>query len=126
MGYRRVPTILTLTEFKGYEGLVVRMKAISYGKVRRLIALSNDTENDEATEEMASAFQEHLVSWNVEDEQGNPVPSTVEGVDAQDFDFIMDIIGGWLDMVTGPTEELGKDSSSGEKFPGAPVTMEAL
>lgn len=125
MGYRRVPNILTLTEFEGYEGLVVRMKAITYGKVRRMAALSED-DSSEATEEMAATFQEHLVSWNVEDERGLPIEPTEENINAQDFEFIMDIIGGWLDQVTGPTPELGKGSTSGETFPGRPLTMEAL
>lgn len=125
MGYRKVPTILTLTEFKDHDGLVVRMKPISYGKVRRLVAL-NDDNSTESTEEMASTFQEHLVSWNLEDEAGAPVGVSEAEVDEQDFDFVMEIISGWLDQVTGPSEDLGKGSASGATFPGAPVTMELL
>ncbi len=123
MGYRKVPNILTLAEIKDYDGLIVRMKSISYGKVRRLMSLGDD---DEGAEEMAAAFAEHLVSWNLEDENDEPVPATAEGVDAQDFEFVMDIIETWLDQVTGPSEKLGKGSENGVTFPGAPVTMEAL
>lgn len=127
MGYRRIPTIYTLDKIKGEDGLVVRMKGISFGKVRRLIALlDGDTGNDEVMGAISDQLVANLVSWNLEDERGVPVPETAQGIDDQDFDLILKIIENWLDQITGPDAELGKGSPSGASFPGQPLTMEAL
>lgn len=127
MGYRRIPTIYTLDKIKGEDGLVVRMKGISFGKVRRLIALlDGDTGNDAVMGAISDQLVANLVSWNLEDERGVPVPETAQGIDDQDFDLILKIIENWLDQITGPDAELGKGSPSGASFPGQPLTMEAL
>jgi hypothetical protein len=125
MGYKKVPVIHTLNEIEGEDGLVVRLKSVSFGKVRKLMRLTSDDSDDSMMDEIAVMFQDALVSWNLEDEEG-PVPTTVEAVENQDFDFVMKIVHAWLDRMTGPGEELGKDSSGGERFPGRPLTMEAL
>lgn len=124
MGYKKIPTIHTITDIEGEEGLVVRLKSVSFGKVRRLVRLT-DSEDDSSMDEIASMFVDALVSWNLEDEDG-PVPTSAGAVEDQDFDFIMKIVHAWMDTMTGVPGELGKDSSSGEKFPGRPLTMEAL
>lgn len=127
MGYRRIPTIYTLDKIKDEDGLIVRMKSISFGKVRRLIALlDGDTGNDEVMGAISDQLVANLVSWNLEDEHGVPVPETAQGIDDQDFDLILKIVESWLDQITGPDAELGKGSPSGASFPGQPLTMEAL
>lgn len=127
MGYRRVPTIYTLDKVRGEEGLIVRLKAIKIGKMRKLMQLtsSDDTAN-EGLAQILDLLQEALVSWNLEDEQGQPVPATPEGVEDQESELILRIVETWMDQMTGVTPELGKDSSSGASFPGRPLTMEAL
>lgn len=128
MGYRKVPTIYTLDMAKidsDYEGLVIRMKAISFGKVRRLIK-ATETADDENFDEMLDLVEYGLVSWNLENEDGSEVPANQDGLDDQDFPFVMDIVQSWLECMTGVDEDLGKGSPSGQQFPGRPVTMEAL
>jgi hypothetical protein len=126
MGYKRVPTIYTLDKVPGEDGLVVRMKTISFGKVRRLISLMGDDNNDEnVMDAISGQMAKNLVSWNLEDDNGE-VEASSDGIDAQDFDLILKIVNSWLDAITGVSEDLGKDSSNGGKFPGQPVTMEAL
>lgn len=130
MGYRRVPTIYTLDDIPEEDGLIVRMSSIRLGKLRRLMQLtSSEDSDDEATGQILDLFQESLVSWNLEDfEDGLPVPTTMVGVEDQEVELIMRIVGAWMDRMTGTNGpgDLGKDSISGEKFPGAPVMMEAL
>jgi len=121
MGYRKVPTIYTLDDINGEDGLIVRMKGIRVGKLRRLI--SNDS--DDNVGEVLDLLLEGLVSWNLEDENG-PVPMTLEGLESQELPMITAIVDSWTDKVTGVSDELGKDSPAGEKFPGQPLTMEAL
>lgn len=129
MGYRRIPTIYTLDSIKGEDGLIVRMKAIKLGKLRRLMQLTADeSADDTSVGEILDLFQESLVSWNLEGEDGVPIPITKEGVDDQEIEPIMKIVEAWMDRMTGTEgkNDLGKGSTSGEKFPGQPLTMEAL
>lgn len=127
MGYRKVPTIYDL-EFEGaLEGLNVRVKSVKFGKVRRLIALMDSDEKDvEVMEEITKSLVDAIVSWDYQDEHGNDIPATAEGIDELEFADVLAIVNAWLDKITGPTEELGKDSPSGSPFPGQPATMEAL
>ena len=128
MGYRRVPTIHTLDSIREEEGLVVRMASIRLGKMRRLMQLTSE-EEDGGIEEILDLFQHSLVSWNLEDfETGAPVPANREGIDAQEIELIMRIVEAWMNVMTGTDGpgDLGKDSTSGEKFPGRPLTMELL
>lgn len=129
MGYRRIPTIYTFDNIPDEDGLIVRMKSIRFGKLRRLIALTDDDEADDvAITEIVQLMAESLVSWNLEDEEGNPVPANEEGLCDQDLDFIMKIVDAWTDRLTGSDgpNDLGKDSTDGGKFPGRPLMMEAL
>lgn len=131
MGYRKIPTIYTLDALPEEEGLVVRMKSIRIGKLRKLMRTVSEAEvsdgADEAMlDEMFSLLAEGLISWNLEDENGIPIPADMSGIDQQELPFTLKILKAWLDNMTGPDEELGKGSPSGEKFPGRPLTMEAL
>lgn len=128
MGYRKIPRIHTL-EFDGelLNGLVVRMKGITFGKVRALMRdMNGDEEDGAAMDRIVDALVDSLVSWTLEDENGAPVKPDKAGLESLDFDEVMEITGKWLDSITGPDKDLGKDSSSGATFPGRPLTMEAL
>lgn len=129
MGFKKVPTIYTLT-FEGtdWEGLEVRMKSTSFGTIRRLFRLLNDDAAGDldSVEAIVKLLAGHLVSWNMEDENDQPVTADEKGLDDQDFSFIMELSNRYLDQVTGVVGDLGKDSTGGEKFPGQLPTMEAL
>lgn len=128
MGHRRVPTIHTLDKIEGEEGLIVRLKGLRIGKLRGLIKIMESDEQglsdmlDELTETMAAA----AVSWNLEDEDGNPVEFDRDGIEELELDQLMGIVNAWTGAMTSVDDELGKDSTSGEKFPVPPLTMEAL
>jgi hypothetical protein len=105
------------------------MTSIRLGKLRRLMKLTDDNTDDGAVGEILDLFQENLVSWNLEDyDTGAPVPTTIEAIEDQEIELIMRIVEAWMDQMTGTDGpgDLGKDSTSGEKFPGRPLTMEAL
>ena len=119
MGYRTVPRIYTL-EFDGdLEGLVVKAKAIKFGKVRRLLSImGDDTQETEAMQEIVTTLTEALLAWNMEDEQGVEIPLNEAGIDDLEYPEVI--------AITGPSEELGKGSSSGETSLARSLTMEAL
>ena len=127
MGYRKIPRIYTL-EFDGeLEGFVVRIKSIKFGKLRRLTALMDEDGKDvQLMGEINRFLTDSIVSWTLQDEAGVDVPVSAEAIDELDFDEVMQIVNKWLDNMTGPGPELGKDSRSGATFPGQPLTMEAL
>lgn len=133
MGYKKVPIIYTLDGPGGRDGLIVRMKSMKIGQMRKIVRMLDDDDLDTSVllDEMVKQVGNGLVSWNMEypddhELAGQPIPATPDEVDQLDFDELKDILTEWLDQVTGPGEDLGKDSSSGERFPGQPLTMEAL
>lgn len=125
MGYRKVPRIYTLTFDKELEGLIVRMKGLKLGQMRALMTILDDKDS-RTLEELPPFIAKHIVSWNLEDEQGEPIPATEAGLDELDVDELLTISSRWMDELVGVQDDLGKDSPSGEQFPGRPVTMEAL
>ncbi|HZO70059.1 MAG TPA: hypothetical protein VFB74_34115 [Kribbellaceae bacterium] len=76
--------------------------------------------------ELFELFAEHLVSWNLEDDKGEPVPTTVDGVRAQDLDFGLMLMFAWLDAVTGVPAPLAQPSSGGVSYPAVSIPMETL
>jgi hypothetical protein len=128
MGYRKVPTVYHLTfADPEYDGLEVVMTSIKIGKIRKLMrVLDEEGRTQEQMDEMFNLIDEGLVSWNLEDENGQPVPTTVAGIEDQELQFILDILETWLDGMTGVNDDLGKGSSSGETFPVELPTMDTL
>lgn len=140
MGYNKVPTIYELHfEDPELDGLVIRMKAVKIGKVRKLLRLLNSEQghSDEQMDEMFKLMADGLVSWNLEecDDEGNPVlidgrpvpiPATIEGIEDQEFPFILQILNTWMEGMTGISEDLGKGSGSGVTSPVPLPTMETL
>lgn len=124
----KTPRIIGIEFTEGpNEGLNIRIKSVKFGRVRRLIALMDSEDKDvEIMDEMSSLLADALVSWDLQEEDGSPVEPNLEAIDDLEFDEVIDIINRWLDNITGPERELGKDSNSGVKFPGRPLTMEAL
>lgn len=128
MGYRKVPRIYTL-EFEGeLEGMIVRTKSVKFGKMRAIMNMmdDDDTKDVEVMERLAKELVEVIVSWNLEDEAGKEIPVSLEAIDDLEYDEVIAITNKWMDSMTGPEKDLGKDSNSGETFPGQPLTMEAL
>lgn len=131
MGYRKVPTIYELVFEDGdLQGLVVRMKSIKLGRVRRLVQVTEGADDDQVLdnglEEMLGLFADGLVSWNLEEEDGTPVPATLEGIEDQEAGLVLTILRRWLNAMTGVSHDLGKDSTSGSPFPVEFPTMERL
>ena len=132
MGYKRGPRIYKLIfDDPEYEGLEVRASSLTIRKLREIVNLrgldsNNPHEANKASDRMFSTFADCLISWNLEDELGNPVPATLEGIENQETDFIMPIIGVWMDTITGATGPLDQTSSDGELFPVGSIPMETL
>lgn len=130
VGYRREPRIYKLQfadpEFEGLEVMVRSLPVGEFLSLARLqTALDGDNPDLDAVEKLFKIFQDKLIAWNLEDDEGK-VPTTMAGIKSQDLDFVLQIIGAWANAMGGVSPELGKGSTSGETFPEVDVPTEAL
>ena len=133
-GYVRKRRVYRLQfEDEELDGLVVKVRSASVGRLlefmRFLAGLSGDDLTADDVEKFAGLFESFadvLQEWNVEDEDGRPVPATLEGVRSQDGDFVMDIMRVWFQAVTQPPAPLPATSSAGGPSAAPPLPMEPL
>ena len=104
MGFRHEPKTFSLVfDDPDLEGLEVKARSLSIGEL-----------NDDDIQVFES-FAKALVSWNLEDEDGNPLPPTLEIIQSYpDLGFMSALSNAWLNAVMGVNQELGKGSGSGE------------
>jgi hypothetical protein len=91
MGYQPTKkTFNLLFEGDEFDGLQVRTGSPSIGALRKILSLSeSDASDTAALDPMIRMFAELLVDWNVEDDSGDPVPATEDGLNSQDSEFVM-------------------------------------
>lgn len=97
-------------DFRGYPGLLVRVRKPGYGALLDLADAQAvlgygmqgsavvGTARAKAMEPVIAAFAASLVSWTLADD-GVPVPATVTGVFAQDYPFLVDLVLSWYHQV---------------------------
>jgi hypothetical protein len=128
MGYKPDRKVFKLVfDDPSMDGLEVKATSLDIGALFKVTEIRSKkilTQDD--VEEMFSAFANALRSWNVEDDDGNPVPTDLAGIYSQELTFIQTIIWAWVDAITGVSDELGKESGSGETFPEGSLPMEPL
>lgn len=128
MGYKKQSRIYKLVfDDPDYEGLEVRAKSLSIGKMRKFMR-DRDSDDEAAMEKSLEVFEGCLVSWNLEEEDGTPVPPNREGFDSLDVDFVMHLISVWMETITGVPDEspLHGKSSGGAQSLEASIPMEPL
>lgn len=116
MGYKRNPKVYRLKFEDEYDGLEVMVRSLSMGQ---LISWKTGDRERDVTEEMVELLAERIVSWNLEDEDGTPVPPTLEAIKAEDNDLVFAIINHWTDAVRGVDAPLPESSPAGEPSPEA-------
>lgn len=124
-GYRREPKVYRLV-FDEHPGLVVRTRSASAAMVFEVTTLQNAELTVATIREMFELFAGVLVSWNLQSEEGEPVPATVDGLMGEDFDFVMMVIQAWIEAVTGVSAPLDQPSSSGSPSLVGSLPMEPL
>jgi hypothetical protein len=112
-------------DFEGteYDGLEVKVRGLTTGEYLEFATSSAPTdEGSNETEETLRLLASHLVSWNLEDEEtGDPVPTTFEGIKTNDFQMNMSIVNAWTASMVSIPEATGKKSDS-----GGPVLVESI
>lgn len=127
MGFQRKRKVYRL-DFTGteYEGLEVKVRGLTTGEYFELVSLSGPTDGgDKEVDGMVRMFAKHLVSWNLEDDEGS-VPTTYEAVKENDFTMTTTIINAWTDALAGVPRETAKKSLSGDTPLTASIPTEKL
>ncbi|MGR6923083.1 hypothetical protein ACU635_53265 [[Actinomadura] parvosata] len=133
MGYKRPTKVykLVFAEDDDMAGLEVRARSMSTGALLDMAPLldlklsaSPTAEEMESIAELLEKFAQVLVSWNLEDEDGQPVPATLEGLLDQDIDFVIRIIMAWADAISGVPAPLPQTSPDGEPSLAASIPMD--
>lgn len=134
MGYKREPRTYRLVfDESEFEGLEVTARSVPVRNFVGLLALATATEGN-PTEHMGEigklfdGFAGALVSWNLtQTDDGGvevPIPADLEGVYAQDVDFMLRIISAWLGAIGGVPGPLDGASAGGERSVELSLPME--
>jgi hypothetical protein len=123
-----------LLQFEGeeFEGLEVRMRAAKLGMMfdaRTLAAIdmTNPSVADvDATLEQMEILADHIVSWNIEDEDGNPVPANLDGLKQQEVPLVGQIFAAWQQAMGDVTGPLPNSLSSSRPPDSLSLPMEPL
>lgn len=113
-------------------GLVVQARSAPVGQFLGLAKLAElkggDFKSEDAAkiDELFRGFAACLVDWNLEDEDGTPVPATLEGIYTQETDFVLQIIFAWIEAIAGVSVPLGPRSSDGGRSLEGSMPMETL
>lgn len=99
-GFTRKKTyVLEFEEGSEFFGLEVKVRPVTIGEMLEITDMVAWDNND--LRPLFARFADALVSWNIETEEGDPVPADFDGVCTQDADMIMELISAWQDAVTG-------------------------
>jgi hypothetical protein len=117
-----------------YAGLVVRARRMDLGTVLRGGTDTSWTANESLTpaerverlDSLHRTFVEHLVDWNLTEEDGSPVPGTFDGLRSLEGEFVSALIGAWLYTPTSVDVPLDKPSSDGDPSLEASMTTVTL
>ena len=123
MGYKPKRTVykLDFSETE-YAGLEVAVRAGSIGDLLALQELADaDAMTADEARRMFAGFAALLVSWNVEDDDDQPVPTSYKGVASQEPDFIKTIITAFYANVAGTPPPLPGASNSGANSGEGPI-----
>lgn len=111
MGYRKQSTLYKLI-FEKYDGFEVYVKSMSVGDLMELSSVADSVKAEdlsqsmEQSNKMLETFANHLVKWNLEDEDGKEIPATLEGIKSQEMPFVIEIILEWMNQVAQVDENL--------------------
>lgn len=116
MGFKHHAKTYVLTfDDPELEGLEVKARSLSFAEV------------DDDDTPVIELFARALISWNLEDEDGKPLVTTLETLqNYPDVDFVTTLAKTWIEAVTGVDDELGKDSPSGKQSLEQSLPMEPL
>ena len=133
-GFKRKVYKLKWPEGHDLHGLEVATKGLSVEATFEMASLAAGLAAESSTEakvatanKLFAGFADRLVSWNLQEDDGSPVPATLAGVQDQDMSFMISLISTWMDAVSSVDTPLPPASANGQSpAPEASLPMEAL
>ncbi len=126
-GFRRNKTYTLAWEEGELQGLEIVTRSMSVGRYLDMIAITRaDDENVDMIGELISQLSRVLVSWNLEDEDGVPVPATREGLLSVDMELMGEITSAWQKAMSGANVPKDETLPSGSPSLVASIPMESL
>jgi hypothetical protein len=129
MGFKTKVKTYTVRFDEGHEfhGAEARLSGMTYGEWEQVTGLDGG-EGETNGAASVRRFVEHLISWNLEDEDGQPVPTTLDAVKQLDHDLVAALNNAWIATLIGvhDADPLPETSTSGEPSQVASIPMEAL
>lgn len=118
MGSRRNPTLYKLvfdetTDFPDFE---IVLRSLSIKKFKELDGQDGESHN-EMVERTAHFIAGQMVSWNREDEDGNPLPPTADSLLDEEPKLVFAVVNKWTEAIAGVAAPLDSGSDSGEISP---------
>lgn len=129
MGFvpKKKPIILTFPGDDDLDGLEVHVRGKSLGEYLEIVGLTASDIDGPALVRQLEEFAKSLISWNLEEEDGTPVPATRDAVFAQDKDLMLKVATKWFQRLEGGVDDpLPQSSPDGEPSPAASIPMEPL
>lgn len=120
MGFRPDTVVYNL-KFDGendpLHGLEIRMGSVTVREYNEMMreGMKRGVEGLEASDALLEKFVDRLIKWNWEDKNGEVLPMTVESLLGLDRHYVGKVVQAWQMALAGVSEDLGKDSTSGDK-----------
>jgi hypothetical protein len=114
MGFRPQRTIyhLTFEDVPELKGLEIRIQSCTIRELNEM-ASAGETATEDDNDAMTEMFVRKLVSWNIEDDAGQPVPISTEGVESQEPSLLAAVIMAWQKAMVAVPDPLRSDSLNG-------------
>lgn len=127
MGYRhKIPRVnVAFEEGHEYHGCEVVLRKLTLGEYLDIVGITADSGINHVGDQL-KRMGDKLVSWNLEDEDGTPIPATPDAVLEQDKDLMIAVLNAWLDALNGVPAPLEPNSPDGEPSLEASIPMETL
>lgn len=126
MGYREQPNTVTLTFAEGDDlhGLEATLNGMSIGEF--MASMGWDGSEGDDTGKTMERFHNALISWNLEDAAGQPIP--VSESRNRPHRMIMRLNNAYVEALTGvhKSDPLPESSTSGETSPAPVIPMAPL
>jgi hypothetical protein len=132
MGFVRSKTYrLTFADDTEYAGLEARFRAPSIDELLKVAELADALAAGgraliDGVGEIVDAVSDGLIEWNLETEDGTPVPTDRAGVGTIDRDMLGRLLREWTKAAAGVSPPLPEPSTSGEGSGVASLPMETL
>lgn len=129
MGYKRPTTVYRL-HFDDHDGLEVRAASVPIGQLLDLTEQadrlkSGAAESFDDARELLDLFAASLRSWNLEEDDGAPIPCTRDSVLGLEFQFATDLLVAWFEAVASVAAPLAQRSTVTlpSEVPSIPMEM---